>query len=65
MSLRLISSAPSSDAAYRTGLISRYLNARSSRERLAIRNEALAYDRANPGASLVDELLGARLGDVA
>jgi hypothetical protein len=62
--LTLITFAPS-DAAYRTGLISRYLNARSSRERLAIRNEALAYDRANPGAALVDELLGASLGDVA
>ncbi|MEU8642285.1 hypothetical protein AB0C91_10240 [Streptomyces sp. NPDC048674] len=65
MSLRLISLAPSSDAAYRTALIASYLIARSSRERLAIRNEALVYDRTNPGASLMDELLGARLGDVA
>jgi hypothetical protein len=65
MSLRLISSAPTTDTAYRTGLISRYLNARDWAARQAIRDEAAAYDRANPGASLVDELLGARLGDVA
>ncbi|MFD9464341.1 hypothetical protein [Streptomyces sp. NPDC060027] len=65
MSLRLISSAPSSDAAYRTGLISRYLNARSRQEREAIRGEAAAYDRTASGASLMDELLGASLGDAA
>ncbi|MER5902992.1 hypothetical protein ABT150_23285 [Streptomyces mirabilis] len=65
MSLTLITSAPSSDAEYRTGLISRYLTARSSRTRKALRAEAAAYDRTNPGASLMDELLGASLGDVA
>jgi hypothetical protein len=66
MSLRLITSAPSSDAAYRTGLISRYLTAPSRREREAVRKEAAAYDNANPGGlSLTDELYGASLGDVA
>jgi hypothetical protein len=64
--LTLITSAPSSDAEYRTGLISRYLTARSSRTRKALRAEAAAYDGTNPGApSLTDELFGASLGDVA
>lgn len=64
--LTLISSAPSSDAAYRTALIRRYLNASSHRARMAARTEAVEYDRANPGApSLVDELHGAGLGDAA
>ena len=66
MSLTLITSAPSSDAAYRTSLIRRYLTARSSRTREALRAEAAAYDKANKGApSLTDELYGAALGDVA
>ena len=66
MSLTLISSAPSSDAAYRTGLISRYLTARTWRRREALLKEAADYDRANPGApSLTDELVGAGLGDAA
>ena len=65
MSLTLITSAPSSDAAYREGLIRRYLAARSSRTRTALRNEAARYDKANPGASLADELYGSGLGDVA
>jgi hypothetical protein len=65
MSLRLIISAPSSDAAYRTGLISRFVNARDEFTELSLLAEAARYDKANPGASLTDELLGASLGDVA
>jgi len=66
MSLTLITSAPSSDAAYREGLIRRYLTARSSRTRKALRAEAAAYDKANKDApSLTDELYGSALGDVA
>jgi hypothetical protein len=65
MSLRLIISAPSSDAAYRTGLIARYVTARDEFAELALLAEAARYDKANPGAQLTDELLGAGLGDVA
>lgn len=65
MSLTLITSAPASDDEYRAGLIVRYLTARSSWEREALRKEAADYDKANPGASLADELYGAALGDVA
>ncbi|KOG33307.1 hypothetical protein [Streptomyces resistomycificus] len=65
MSLTLITSAPSSDAAYREGLIRRYLAARDRFAELALLAEAARYDKANPGASLTDELLGASLGDVA
>jgi hypothetical protein len=63
--LTLITSAPSSDAAYRTDLIRRYVTARSEFAELALLAEASRYDKANPGASLTDELLGSRLGDVA
>ncbi|WP_406418369.1 hypothetical protein [Streptomyces sp. NBC_01614] len=64
--LTLISSAPSSDAAYRTGLIRRYLATGSRRVRDALLDEARRYDTANPGAlSLTDELYGSALGDVA
>ena len=64
--LTLISSAPSSDAEYRTDLIRRYLAARDEFAELALLSEAYRYDHANPGAlSLADELLGAGLGDVA
>lgn len=64
--LTLISSAPSSDAAYRTDLIRRYLAAKTRRVRRRLRVEAEIYDLSNPGApSLLDELLGAGLGDVA
>ena len=59
-------SAPSSDAAYRTDLIRRYLAAGSQFAELALLAEAARYDKANPGApSLTDELYGAGLGDVA
>lgn len=63
--LTLITSAPSSDAAYRTDLIRRYLTAADEFAELALLGEAARYDKANPGASLTDELLGAGLGDVA
>ncbi|MCW7941654.1 hypothetical protein AAW14_06310 [Streptomyces hygroscopicus] len=63
--LTLITSVPSSDAAYRADLIHRYLAARHRRIRLALLDEAARYDHANPGASLTDELLGAGLGDAA
>ena len=63
--LTLITSAPSSDAAYREDLIRRYLSATAEFAELALLAEAACYDKANPGASLVDELLGASLGDVA
>jgi hypothetical protein len=65
MSVRLISSAPSSDAAYREGLISRYVTATDFAAELALLAEAARYDKANPGAALADELYGASLGDVA
>lgn len=65
MSLTLITSAPSSDAAYREGLIRRYLAAGSEFAELAVLAEAARYDRANPGANLTDELYGSSLGDVA
>jgi hypothetical protein len=65
MSLRLIISAPSSDAAYRTDLISRFVTARDEFTELALLAEATRYDKANPGESLVDELYGAALGDAA
>ncbi|MEH0442470.1 hypothetical protein QA811_02045 [Streptomyces sp. B21-102] len=62
MSLRLITSAPSSDAAYRTGLIRQYLAAADWAIELHLLAEASDYDRANPGApSLTDELVGSRL----
>jgi hypothetical protein len=64
--LTLISAAPSSDAAYRTDLIRRYLAATSGKTRQALESEAARYDKANPGApSLTDELYGAGIGDVA
>lgn len=63
--LTLITSAPSSDAAYRTDLIRRYLSATAEFAELALLAEAARYDKANPGASLVDELVGSGLGDVA
>jgi hypothetical protein len=63
--LTLITSAPSSDAAYRTDLIRRYLTATDQFTELALLAEATRYDKANPGASLTDELYGAGLGDVA
>jgi hypothetical protein len=63
--LTLITSAPSSDAAYRTDLIRRYLAASSEFAELALLAEAARYDKANPGESLTDELLGSGLGDVA
>jgi hypothetical protein len=64
--LTLITSAPSSDAAYRTDLIRRYLSATDKFAELALLAEAVRYDQANPGAhSLTDELYGAGLGDVA
>jgi hypothetical protein len=65
MSLTLITSAPSSDAAYREGLIRRYVTARGEFAELALLAEAARYDKANPGESLTDELLGSALGDVA
>lgn len=66
MSLRLISSAPSSDAAYRTDLISLYLTARDRGSKRELLTEAARYDTANPDApSLTDELFGASLGDAA
>lgn len=65
MSLTLITSAPSSDAAYRTDLIRRYLAAGDEFTELALLAEAARYDKANPGSSLTDELYGASLGDAA
>lgn len=65
MSLRLIISAPSSDADYRTSLIARYVAARGESAESALLAEAAGYDEVNPGASLTDELLGAGLGDAA
>ena len=66
MSVRLITSAPSSDAAYRTDLITRFVATTDFAVELRLLAEAAGYDKANPGApSLMDELLGARLGDVA
>ena len=66
MSLRLITSAPSSDAAYRADLINRYLAAVDWTAELHLLAEAADYDKANPdGYPLTDDLLGARLGDVA
>lgn len=63
--LTLITSAPSSDAAYRTDLIRRYLAADDKFTELALLAEAARYDKANPDEQLVDELHGAALGDVA
>jgi len=66
MSVRLITSAPSSDAAYRTSLITRYVAATDWTVELQLLAEAAGYDSTNPGApSLTDELIGAGLGDVA
>ncbi|MFB6568403.1 MULTISPECIES: hypothetical protein [Streptomyces] len=67
MSLRLISrKSSSSDAAYRSDLITRYVRATDWAEELSLLAEATRYDKANPGApSLVDELHGAGLGDAA
>lgn len=56
--LTLITSAPSSDAEYRTDLIRRYVAADDLTVELALLAEAADYDRANPGAALVDELIG-------
>lgn len=62
MSLRLIVSAPSSDAAYRTDLIGQFVAATDWAVELHLLAEASDYDRANPGApSLTDELVGSRL----
>ncbi|WP_438489545.1 hypothetical protein [Streptomyces sp. S186] len=56
----------SSDSAYRSDLIARYVRATDWAEELHLLAEATRYDQANPGApSLVDELHGARLGDAA
>ncbi|MFE8961765.1 hypothetical protein [Streptomyces iakyrus] len=63
--LTLITSAPSSDAEYRTDLIRRYLAAGDQFTELALLAEAARYDKANPGGSLVDELHGSALGDAA
>lgn len=63
--LTLISAAPSSDAAYRTDLIRRYLAAGDEFAELELLAEAARYDKANPGESLTDELFAAGLGDVA
>lgn len=65
MSVRLITSAPSSDAAYRTDLISQFVAATDFAVELRLLAEAAAYDKANPGGGLTDELLGAQLGDAA
>lgn len=63
--LTLISAAPSSDAAYRTAMIRRYLTANFTVQ-VHLIAEAMDYDKANPDApSLKDELLGAGLGDAA
>lgn len=66
MSVRLITSAPSSDAAYREGLIARYVAATDYSVELHLLAEATEYDRVNGGwPPLVDELIAARLGDAA
>jgi hypothetical protein len=57
----LITSAPSSDAEYRTDLIRRYLSASDSFAEMALLAEAARYDEVNPGESLLDELYGAAL----
>ena len=57
----LITSAPSSDAAYRTAMIRRYVSANFTVQ-VHLIAEAMDYDKANPGApSLLDELRGASL----
>ncbi|MFF7411631.1 hypothetical protein [Streptomyces lydicus] len=57
---------PSSDSAYRAGLISSYVRATDWAVELRLLAEATRYDKDNPDApSLVDELHGARLGDAA
>ncbi len=70
MSLRLIVSAPSeqptTDAAYRAELVTRYVTARDWSAELAFLAEAARYDRDNPVLpSLADELYGTRLHDAA
>jgi hypothetical protein len=64
MSPTLLPFRPRSDAEYRTALIRRYLGANFTVQAHLLA-EAADYDRANPGASLTDELLGSGLGDVA
>jgi hypothetical protein len=59
--LTLITSAPSSDAAYRTDLIRRYLAAGDDFTQSELLAEAARYDEVNPGESLLDELHGAAL----
>jgi hypothetical protein len=62
MSVRLITSAPSSDAAYRADLIGQFVAAADWTAELHLLAEAADYDRANPDApSLTDELVGSRL----
>ncbi|MGW2010890.1 hypothetical protein [Streptomyces nigrescens] len=67
MSLRLITRQSSSNgSAYRADLIARYVRTTDWAEELQLLAEATRYDKDNPDApSLVDELHGARLGDVA
>jgi hypothetical protein len=57
----LITSAPSSDAAYRTDLIRRFLAASDDVTQLELLAEAARYDEVNPGESLLDELYGSAL----
>jgi hypothetical protein len=57
----LITSAPSSDAAYRIDLIRRYLAASDDVTQLELLAEAARYDEVNPGESLLDELYGSAL----
>lgn len=59
--LTLITAAPSSDAAYRTDLIRRYLAAGDDFAQLELLAEAARYDEVNPGESLLDELYGSAL----
>lgn len=63
--LSILAHRPSSDAAYRTAMIARYVGANFTVQAHLLA-EATDYDKANPDApSLTDELLAAGLGDVA
>jgi hypothetical protein len=63
--LTMLPFRPSSDAGYRTAMIARYIGANFTAQ-VHLLAEAADYDKANPDApSLVDELRGAGLGDVA
>lgn len=70
MSLTLVTPAfvrsEEEDAAYRADVVTRFYAASDPFVELAVLREASDYDKAHPGEQpLLDELLGAGLGDVA